>query len=123
MNRMRVPGRARERKLNRILMVAFALVLFIGVVAQIAMLAQLSIQNKQTVAAEAEAYDLTNRIGNLELSLSQHHDLHRITARAQQLGMQMPDESQLRVLNLPGLADSTTAQSADNSKAGAEELQ
>ena len=37
---------------------------------------------------------------------------------AQQLGMQLPDETQLRVVNLTGLTYGTTAQSADNGGAG-----
>ena len=41
-----------------------------------------------------------------------------ITAKALKLGMQQPDETQLRVVNLSGLTDSTTAQSADSSGAG-----
>ena len=120
MNRTRIPRGMREQRLNRRLMIAFAAVLFIGVIAQIAMMAQLSVQSKQAYAAEKEAYELTNRIENLQHSLEQFHNHDRITARAQQLGMQLPDETQLRVVNLPGLIDSTSTQSADNS--GAEEI-
>ena len=118
MNRMHTSSRMRERKLNRRLMIAFAAVLFIGVIAQIAMMAQLSVQSKQAYAAEKEAYELTNRIENLQHSLEQFHNHDRITARAQQLGMQLPDEKQLRVVNLTGLTYGTTAQSADNGGAG-----
>lgn len=118
MNRTRTSGRMREKKLNRWLMIAFAVVLFAGVVAQIAMMAQLSIQSKQAYEAEREAVDLTNRIDNLKLSLSQFHNRDRITARARQLGMQLPDETQLRVLNLTGLSYGTTAQSVENTGAG-----
>jgi len=120
MNRTQTSLRAQERKQNRVLMVAFTLVLFIGVISQIAMMARLSRQNKQVARAESEIYELETRISNLELSISQHHDLERITARALELGMQMPDETQLRVVNLPALNDITSTQSADNT--GAEEM-
>ena len=118
MNRMRTSRRTREQRLNRWLMIAFAAVLFIGVIAQIAMMAQLAVQSKQAYAAEKEAYDLAIRIENLNNSLEQFHNQDRIKARAQQLGMQLPDETQLRVVNLSGLSYSTTAQSAENAGAG-----
>lgn len=120
MNRKRVPRRTREKRLNRLLMAAFALVLFIGVVSQIAMMARLSGQNKQVVETEKEIKALSASADNLNLSLNQYHNLERIAARAQQLGMEQPDETQLRVVNLPGLIGSTSTQSADNS--GAEEM-
>ena len=115
MNRSR---RAREQRVSRLLMVVFAFVLFIGVVAQIAMMARLSGQNKRVVETQREVRSLSASADNLNLSLNQYHNLERIAARAQQLGMEQPDETQLRVVNLPALADSTTAQSAENGGAG-----
>lgn len=117
MNRTR---RARDRRLNRLLMAAFALVLLAGVVLQIAMMARLSGQGKQTAQLNREIKALAASADNLNLSISQYHDLDRITARALQLGMEQPDETQLRVVNLPALIDSTSTQSADSS--GAEEM-
>ena len=120
MNRAQSARRARERKLNRILMAAFALVLFTGVVLQIAMMARISAQNKQVVAAQYDTHMLSVQADNMNLALNQYHNLERIAVRAQQLGMEQPDETQLRVVNLPTLVDSTSTQSADNS--GAEEM-
>ena len=120
MNRAHAPRRVREKRLNRMLMTAFAVVLFIGVVLQIAMMARLSAQNKQVVEAQNETHMLGVRADNLNLALNQYHNLDRIAARAQQLGMEQPDETQLRVVNLPTLVDNTSTQSADNS--GAEEM-
>ena len=120
MNRAKVSRRTRERRLNRLLMVAFALVLFIGVFTQIAMMARLSGQNKQAVETEKEIRALSASADNLNLSLNQYHNLERIAARAEQLGMHQPGETQLRVVNLPTLIDSTSTQSADNT--GAEEM-
>ncbi len=120
MNRAQSPRRVREKKLNRMLMTVFAVVLFVGVVLQIAMMARLSAQNKQVVEAQNETHMLGVRADNLNLALNQYHNLDRIAARAQQLGMEQPDETQLRVVNLPTLIDNTSTQSADNS--GAEEM-
>ena len=97
---------------------AFAAVVLLGVIVQITMMAKLSDQSKQTYAARRETVELESRINNLTLSLNQFHNRDRITARAQALGMQLPDETQLRVVNLSGLSYSTTAQSAENTGAG-----
>ena len=120
MNGTRVSRRAREKKLNRLLMAAFALVLFLGAVSQIAMMARLTGQNKQIVAAQKEIHEWSAKVENLEFNLNKYHNHERITALAQQLGMQLPEGSQLRVVNLPGLLEGTSTQSADNS--GAEEM-
>lgn len=120
MNRKRTSRRERERRTSRVMMVAFALVLFIGVFAQIAMMAKLSGQNKRLEETRKEIKVLSASADNLNLSLNQYHNLDRIAARAQQLGMEQPDETQLRVVNLPTVIDSTSTQSADSS--GAEEM-
>ncbi len=120
MNGKRVSRRTRERQTSRILMIAFALVLFIGVFAQIAMMAKLSGQNKQVVETRKEIKALSASADNLNLGLNQYHNLERIAARAQQMGMEQPDETQLRVVNLPTIIDSTSTQSADSS--GTEEM-
>ena len=120
MNKRRVTRRAREQKLSRMLMIAFALVLFIGVFTQIALMARLSGQSKQVAETRKEIKALSASADNLHLSLNQYHNLDRIAVRAQQLGMEQPTETQLRVVNLPALIDSTSTQSADNT--GAEEM-
>ena len=112
MNRRRVARRTREKRLNRLLMVAFALVLFIGVFSQITMMAKLSGQNKRVVETRKEIKALSASADNLNLGMSQYHNLDRIAVRAQQLGMRQPDETQLRVVNLPALSDSTSTRSA-----------
>ena len=117
MNRTRTSRRMREKKLGRALMIAFALVLFLGVCSQIAMMARLSGQNKRVVETQKEIRALSASADNLNLSLNQYHNLERIALRAQQLGMQQPDETQLRVVNLPGLIDGTSTRSAGNTDA------
>ena len=73
--------------------------------------------SKQVAETRKEIKALNASADNLNLSLNQYHNLQRIAARAQQLGMEQPDETQLRVVNLPGLIDSTSTQSADSSGA------
>ena len=118
MKRAQTPGRVREQKLNRGLMIAFAVVVVLGVIVQITMMAQLSNQSKQTYAAQTDTRELVSRIENLNHSLEQFGNHDRITAKALSLGMQLPDETQLRVVNLSGLSYGTTAQSAENVGAG-----
>ena len=118
MNRMKTSSRMREKKLNRRLMIVFAAMVLLGVIAQITMMAKLSIQSKQTYAALTEARELESRIENLNRSLEQFHNHDRIRAKAQSLGMQMPEDTQLRAVNLSGLSYGTTAQSAENTGAG-----
>ena len=117
MNRKRASRRAKEKRQSRLLLAAFALVLFVGVLAQIAMMARLSGQNKQVVEVRKEIKALSASADNLNLSLNQYHNLDRIAARAQQLGMEQPDETQLRVVYLPTMVDGTSTQSADSSGA------
>ena len=107
-------------KLSRALMAAFALVLLVCVFSQIALMARLSGQNKQAVSVQREIRSLAAQTDNLRLSLNQYHNLDRIAARAQQLGMEQPTETQIRVVNLPALIDGTSTQSAEN--IGAEEM-
>jgi len=120
MNRKRVSRRERERRTNRILVAVFALVLFIGVCGQIAMMARLSGQSKQIAAAGEEINALQSSTENLDRAINQYHDKDRIARRAEQLGMVYPADTQLRVVNLPTLIDNTSTQSADST--GAEEM-
>ena len=120
MNRNRAARRMRERKLNRLLVIVFAVVLFAGVFSQITLMARISGQNKAVRAMEKEARELSASADNLHLSLNQYHNLERIAVRARQLGMEQPTETQIRVVNLPAAVDNTSTQSAEN--IGAEEM-
>lgn len=121
MNRMGRARRARERKLNKLLLGVFVLVLFAGVFGQIAMIARLSGQSKAVAAVEKEIRELSASEDNLYLSLNQYHNLDRVAARAGQLGMEQPEQSQIRVVNLPAVVENTSTQSAEN--LGAEEME
>ena len=93
-------GRRRKRLLGRILFAAAAAVLVAGLFLQITMLARISDQTKQAAALEREIVELSANAENLQLTISQHHNLETIAARAQQLGMERPDETQIRVVRV-----------------------
>ena len=120
MNRTRARRRTRERRRSRVLLGMFVLVLVAGVIAQITMYARLAGQHKELLAVEKEIRSLSASADNLNLSLNQYHNLDRIAARAAQMGMDKPADTQIRVVNLPGVIENTSTQSAE--AVGAEEM-
>ncbi|MBE5773976.1 MAG: hypothetical protein E7337_08580 [Clostridiales bacterium] len=106
--------RARERRLSRILMCVFAVVLLVGLISQITMLACISGQQKKVQAVEKQLRELDATADNLNLCLNQFKSIDRITLRAGQLGMEQPDETQIRVVSLPNTIISTSTQSVEN---------
>lgn len=106
--------RARRQRFTRILMCLFALVMFAGLFSQITMLAKVSGQQKQIAKVEKQIRELTANADNLNLCLNQYKNLDRVAARAQQLGMERPNETQIRVVSLPGTIESTSTQSVEN---------
>ena len=92
------------------LLILAAAVLFCGLFAQIAVRAQISGQNKQIAAVKAEIRTLSANAENLDLNINQRHNLTEIGARAVQLGMTQPDETQLRMVNLPAANGNTSTQ-------------
>ena len=104
----------RERRLTKVLLIAAALVFFCGLFGQIALRAQLSGQNKQLASLEKEIQALSANAANLDLSINQRHNLDEIGRKAILLGMEQPDESRLRVVNLPQASGETSAQTVLN---------
>ncbi len=102
----------RERRTiarNRRLLILAALVLFAGLFLQITMLSRISLQTKRASAVEKELVELNANAQNLELSINQYHNLEAIAARAQQLGMEQPDETQIRVVNVAKINQEDTS--------------
>ena len=112
---------ARRRVSTRVMIAVLAVVLFVGMFAQITLLSRISAQRKASEAVAREIRELNASAENLSLSLNQLANLERIDARARQLGMNQPRESQIRVVNLPGTIENTSTQSAE--AIGAEEIQ
>ncbi|MDY5221473.1 MAG: cell division protein FtsL [Eubacteriales bacterium] len=77
---------------------AVAVVLFAGLFMQITMLSRISSVSKQTAAVQAQTSALAREEANLELRVNEFHNLEQIAARAQQLGMESPDETQIRAV-------------------------
>ena len=109
--------RQKERRANRILVIVFAAVLFVGLFSQVAMVARLSGQAKVTRSVEREIRDLSANADNLNLSLNQFRNLERVAARAAVLGMEEPTGDQIRVVRLPAALENTSTQSAGNTSA------
>ena len=122
MNRssVRQYGSRRTSARTRRLVTVLAMVVLVGVVLQITMLARISGQQKRQAAYEREIRTLNAQVENMNLSMNSYHNLERIAVRAQQLGMGQPTDTQIRVVNLPGLVEDTSAQSAE--AVGAEEM-
>ena len=105
----------RETAWSRALLIVAALVLFAGLFVQITMLSRISSQSKQAAKLEKEIVELSASAENLEVSINQYHNLETIAARAQQLGMEQPDETQIRVVSV---ASGNNAQNTSIQTAG-----
>ena len=114
---MRSLGYDRARKMSarsRMLMILAGLILFAGLFLQITMLSRISLQSKRAAALERELVELSANAENLELSINQYHNLEVIAARAQQLGMEQPDETQIRVVSVAKInREDTSTQTAE----------
>lgn len=108
-------GRSKRRNgWNRLLLIAVAAVLFAGLFVQITMLSRISSQNKQAAKLEREIMELSASAENLEVSINQYHNLETIAARAQQLGMEQADETQIRVISVSHVnMEDTSTQTVD----------
>ena len=109
------PERARRiTARNRTLLILVGIVLFAGLFLQITMLSRISLQSKRASAVEWELEELSANAENLELSINQYHNLEVIAARAQQLGMEQPDETQIRVVSVAKInPEDTSTQTAE----------
>ena len=113
---MRSVQSARQERMaarNRRLLILAAIVLFAGLFLQITMLSRISLQSKRASAVERELVELSANAENLELSINQYHNLEAIAARARQMGMEQPDETQIRVVNVAQIREDTSTQTAE----------
>jgi len=103
-------GRTKRRGAgSRALLIAAAVALFAGLFVQITMLSRISSQNKLASELQDEITDLTARAQNLELSINQYHDLSAIEIRAQRLGMEKAEDTQLRVVSVARSGNENTS--------------
>ena len=122
MQRAKALQRRRNAVRSRALMVLAGIVLFTGLFVQITMLARISAQSKRAATLEGEIEELSANAENLELNINQYHNLESIAVRARQLGMEQPDETQIRVVSVAMTnSGNTSTQAAEN--IGAESMQ
>ena len=108
---VRVDG-ARRQCGNRPWIALTAAVLFAGLFLQITMLSRVSSVSKRASALERETARLNHEAVNLELRVNEFHNLDRIAARAQEMGMVQPDESQIRAVRVEKTDEDTSARTA-----------
>ena len=106
---------------SRAMMLVFVAVLVAGLFVQVSMMSRLSRQAKASQQVEKEIQELGATADNLNLSLNQYRSPERVALLAERLGMEQPTVDQIRVVNLPAIAQDTSAQSAEN--IGTEEMQ
>ena len=122
MQNSRYARRKRRSLFSRALVIMAGAVLFAGLFLQISMLASISYQSKQASKLEGEIEELSANAENLELNINRYHNLDSIAVRARQLGMDQPDETQIRVVSVARTnAEDTSTQAAGNF--GAESIQ
>ena len=103
---------ARRRDGNRLWIALTAAVMFAGLFLQITMLSRVSSVSKRASALERETARLNREAVNLELRINEFHNLDRIAARAQEMGMVQPDETQIRAVRVEKTDEDTSAQTA-----------
>ena len=109
-NRRRAAQEARSRRFRLALAICVIAFLF----AQITFAAQLHGKAKQIARVDAQIHELEGQRENLQVYLSMYQSIDRIRTRAEQLGMRLPDETQIRVVSVPGTAEDALAQTAEN---------
>lgn len=114
MNRTQTRRTRAEQQLqaSRVMMMAFAVVFFLGLFLQVAMAVRLAGQNKRIQAMEIEIRDLSATADNLNLALGHYQSPERVATQAQRLGMETPGNDQIRVVHVPEIVEDTSAQGA-----------
>ena len=123
MQKAKALRRKRDARRSRALLILAGIVLFTGLFMQITMLARISSQNKRASSLEGEIEELSANAENLELNINQYHNLDTIAVRARQLGLEQPNETQIRVVNVARVNFSEDTSTQASGYAGAESMQ
>lgn len=86
-------------------------------IAQITMGVQLNGRSKQVAYVDAQIRELEAQKESLEVCLNMYQSIDRVKARAEAIGMVVPDETQIRVVSVPGFAAEELTQTAENTTA------
>ena len=76
------------------------------------MLSRVSSVSKRASALEKETIRLNREAANLELRVNESHNLEQIAARAQEMGMVQPNETQIRAVRVEKTDADTSTQAA-----------
>lgn len=100
----------------RLLKALTVIVLFAGIFLQITMLARISAENKRADQTAKDIVSLGHRIENIERDIDNYRNSNDIMALAIEMGMQNPDQSQLRPISVENLEEENTfGQTAEES--------
>ena len=94
--------RNRQRRVRHLPFGVGAILLACAVVCALTVTIQTVRSDRAVAALEREIHLLSSEQRNLEMCVDSYHDLERIEGRARALGMENPQEGQLRTVNLPG---------------------
>lgn len=81
------------------------IVLFAGIFVQITMLARISAENKRADQTSKEIVSLNNRIENIKRDINSYRNSNEIMTYALEMGMQSPDQSQMRSIYVEKLEE------------------
>lgn len=118
MNRTKRRRAARPLDMSRKLALAALAVLLIGTITLIVVRVRVSAQSKALARVQKQIKTMDANADNLNRYIGEYHDLDDIAKKAQALGMQQPEEDQLRVVAIPAL-DDTQAQTVDSGESAA----
>ena len=110
-------ARGARKRTGGALKIALAVTLVAGLFLQISQLARVSAQSKEISRVDQQIRELASAREDLTVCLSMYQNLDRIENLAFNLGMQFPEEDQIRVVSLPGYTDESSAQTAENTAA------
>ena len=104
---MRRTGRGMRRGAGN-LPIAAILLIAAAVVCAVVVGFRSSALNREAEALERSVVRLRSSRDNLQMCIDTYYDMERIESRARQLGMEDPQEGQVRVVRVPGLSTQTS---------------
>jgi cell division protein FtsL len=104
---------AHRHDITNFLKILACVVLIGGLVMQICMLAAVSSRTKATAQVNANIKQLSAEKDNYNVKLAGFYQRANIEERAMELGMQWPDNDQLRVISIPSEYKDTSTHTAE----------
>lgn len=92
----------------------FIVTLVLGLFIYITEMARLTGQAKEINQVNSQIHELSKRLEERQVRLSMCKNLEEIQNRAVALGMQFPEDDQIRVISVPGYTQDAGQQTAEN---------